>query len=363
MNLKELRAEIDRCDAEIVRLINARARVAQEIGRLKAENGEAVYAPHREQEVYRKVTALNQGPFPEAGIHAIYREIMSGTLALEGARRISYMGPPGTFSHMAALRKFGSSMEYLPAREIRDVFLAVSRDHADYGVVPIENSTEGSVNQTSDMLMDTNLRLSSEIFLEIHQNLLARGALRDVKRIASHPQPLAQCRNWLAANTAHVEILETISTTAAAEMAAQEEGVAAIASEAAAKIYDLPILEPCIEDRPDNVTRFVVLSRGHTEPTGNDRTSILFSVRHKAGSLADTLQAFKDQGINLMRIESRPCRKRAWEYAFFVDMEGHEKDPPVAAVLDALKGMTHDLVVLGSYPRADRSRPPRLGGA
>ncbi len=357
MDLDSLREQIDACDREIVRLLNERARVAMEIGNYKREKGLPVYAPHREQAVYEKIAALSDGPLGETSLHAVYREIISAMIALEGPPRIAYLGPPGTWSHVAALRRFGSSVEHIPCREIRDVFLAISREHADYGIVPVENSTEGSVSQTSDMFMECDLKICSEIYVEIHQNLLARCELKDVKRIHSHPQAIAQCRNWLAANAAGVEVIEVASTTRAAEMAAREDGAAAIASDAAAAIYDLRVLEACIEDRPDNITRFVVLSHRPAGRSGRDRTSVMFSLQHESGSLADALMIFKRHGVNMTRIESRPARKRAWEYTFFIDMEGHVEDEGVIAALDALRSRSHDFVVLGSYPRAERVRP------
>lgn len=350
------RRNIDRCDKEIVRLINERAGYAQKIGEVKRKAGLPVYAPDRETRVYQKVEALNQGPLPNRAIHAVYREIMSGTIALEGATRIAYLGPLGTFSHMAALEKFGSSMEYIPCREIRDVFLSLKRGHADYGVVPIENSTEGSVNQTSEMFMETDLKICSELYVGIHHNLLATCALHEVNRIASHPQALAQCRNWLAANAASVEIVESASTTAAACQASEESGTAAIASDIAASMYDLHVLERGIEDRCDNVTRFVVLAHSYGKPTGHDRTSIMFSLRDEAGCLAEKLLVFRDAEINLTRIESRPSRRRAWEYTFFVDFEGHVDEAGAQTAVRALRAVSHDLVVLGSYPRAERVR-------
>lgn len=352
-SIDDLRKKIDECDHDIVRIINERAGYAQSIGKLKNKSGSSVYAPHREKEVYEKVARLNKGPLSENTIHAIYREIMSGTISLEGATRISYLGPPGTFSHLAALNKFGSSMEYLPAKEIRDVFLAVSRGHADYGIVPIVNSTEGAVSQTSDMLIECDLKICSEIYLEIHQNLLAKCEMKDIHTIMSHPQPLAQCRNWLATNFANATVKETLSTTIAADIASKEDGVAAIGSEAAAAIYDLRVLDSRIEDRPDNVTRFVILAHEYGLPTGKDKTSIIFSLKHEAGSLADHLLIFKNYDINMSRIESHPCRKRAWEYTFFVDIEGHIQDEKVDAAVEELKAKSHDLVVLGSYPRAE----------
>lgn len=356
MELDDLRKKIDACDSEIVRIINERATFAQEIGRVKREEKSPIYAPHREQAVYDKVTSLNQGPLPAATMQAIYREIMSGTIALEGASRIAYMGPNGSFSHMAAIEKFGSSVEYLPQREIRDVFLAVGRDHADYGIVPLENSTEGSINQTNDMFMETDEKICSEIFLPIHHNLMANCPMSEVRVIMSHPQPLAQCRMWLAANITHVDIVEAASTTAAARRAAEEHGVAAIASEAAAQIYGVNILERRIEDNVNNMTRFAVISHEYARPTGKDRTTISFSLKHKAGSLYDALLPFRANGVNLTRIESRPSRRRAWEYTFFLDMEGHAEDEPIARAVREISAETHDFRLIGSYPRAEHVR-------
>jgi chorismate mutase/prephenate dehydratase len=355
--LDDLRESIDRCDREIVRLINERARYGQQVGEYKRRNDLPIYAPDREQAVFDKVAGLNEGPFPQASLHAIYREIMSGTIALEAPTRVAYLGPPGTFSHLAALRKFGSAMEYIPCREIRDVFLSLSRDHADYGIVPIENSTEGSVTQTSDMFTDCEVKICSELFVEIHHNLLARCELHDVKRIVSHPQPLAQCRNWLAANAGGIEIIEAASTSKAAQRAATEQGTAAIASEAAAELYDLLVLDRCIEDRADNVTRFAVLGHDYPGPTGQDRTSVMFSLHHEAGSLAEALTLFKQHDVNLTRIQSHPSRRRAWEYSFFIDLEGHATEGEISRALADLRAISHDFIILGSYPRAERSRP------
>ncbi len=352
-DMDAFRREIDACDREIVHALGRRASAAMAIGRIKRQKGTAVFAPERERQVYDKIATLNEGPLPPRAMQAIYREIMSGCIALEQATRISYLGPPGTFTHQASREKFGASQEYLPAAEIRDVFLAVSRGHADYGVVPVENSTEGSVTETFDMLLETGLSICSEIFLEIHQNLLATCALSEIREVWSHPNALAQCRQWLAANLHGVPIREVASTAIAAEKATRESGIAAIASEAAAAIHGLEILVRSVEDRPENTTRFVVLAHAFPErPSGDDRTSILFAIRHEAGSLFEALLPFKDHGINLTRIESRPSKKVNWEYAFFVDFEGHIADPGVSETLDEVRRRTDDYRLLGSYPRA-----------
>lgn len=354
MDLESLRQEIDACDREIVALLNRRAIAAREIGRIKRETGQSIFAPDREHAVYRKVLALNTGPFCPRSLQAVYREIMSGCIALERPTRIAYLGPPGTFSYEAAREKFGESMEYHPMPEIRDVFLAVSRDHADYGVVPIENSTEGGVNATCDMLMESPLKICSEIFLPIHHNLLAACPMEEIRLVVSHPMAIPQCRNWLAANLPGIPVEAVASTARAAERARDEKGLAAIASEAAAALYDLEILERCIEDNPNNMTRFIVIAHNDSPPTGEDRTSILFSTRHESGSLYHALEPFHRNQINLTRIESRPAKRVAWEYSFFVDLEGHASDPKVKETLEEVARITDDFRILGSYPRAAR---------
>lgn len=355
MELDAFRNEIDACDREIVQLLNRRAKAAQEIGRRKHEHGAAVFAPAREKAVYDKVVGVNTGPLTEGHLHNIYREIMSACIALEAPTRISFLGPKGTFSHEAAMHKFGGAMEYLPALEIRDVFLAVTRGHADYGVVPIENSTEGGVSATADMLMemDPGLTICSEIFLPVHHNLLYNGSLDEIQVVISHPQALAQCRNWLAANLPGVPTEPVPSTATAAEQASYKRGVAAISSEVAMSIYtDLEHIERGIEDKPDNTTRFIVIGRHPAQPTGDDRTSVLFSIRHESGSLVHALAPFDREGVNMTRIESRPAKKVRWEYSFFVDLEGHQDEPRVQDTLEEVRRLTDDFRVLGSYPRA-----------
>ena len=351
--IEELRRKIDALDAEIVRLVNQRAECARGIGELKRASGAGAFAPARERAVYEQVLALNRGPLPAEAIKAIYREIMSAMLALERCPRVAYLGPPGTFSHKAARSKFGSSVEYHPATSFRDVFLEVSRGHADYGVVPVENSTEGGVNPAMDCFFESRLKICSEVYIAVHQNLLARCSREAIRTIYSRPEVFGQCRQWLGANFPHAALLECPSTTAAAERAAAEPGAAAIASDTAAEIYGLTVLEQAIEDNPENVTRFVVVGREPAARTGKDKTSLMFSISDAPGALQGMLEPFSQRGINLTRIESRPSKRKAWDYYFFVDLEGHLEDPPVKAAIEELAGRCRHLEVLGSYPAAE----------
>ena len=354
-SLLQLRSRIDELDAQIVELINERAKHAIQIGAIKARGGLKAYNPSREIQVYRKVAARNRGPLPSAAFNAIYREIMSATIALEKPTRVAFFGQPGTFTHLAALTKFGASVKYIPTRDIRDVFLAVSRGRADYGLVPIENSTEGGVNQSIDMFAETRLKIASEVYLSIHQHLLARCPLKDIKVVYSFGQPFAQCRNWLTGHLGNAEKREVPSTAAAAERAAKEPGAAAIAGSLASEIYKIPILVENIEDSPDNITRFFVVAERMAERTGHDKTSLLLSIKDQPGALLKLLQPFQKNRINLSRIESRPSKRRAWEYHFVLDLEGHVEDPGVKRTLEELEGDVKHLEVLGSYPAAERN--------
>lgn len=357
-SLDDLRLRIDELDVEIVGLINERAQCAKEIGELKRSKGAGAFSPARERAVYERVLALNKGPLSAESIKAIYREIMSGSLALERCPRVAYLGPVGTFTHKAARSKFGSSVEYYPEPSVKDVFLEVSRGHSDYGVVPIENSTEGGVNQTIDCFYETQLKVCSEIYVAVHHNLMTGGKREDIEVIYSHPQVFGQCREYIGANFPRVPLVECSSTTAAAERASKESGAAAIASDTAADIYGLPIHERAIEDNPDNVTRFFVVSRQPAPRTGNDKTSLMFSIKDAPGVLHELLKTFSDLGINLTRIESRPSKKRAWDYYFFIDLVGHSDDEAVGRALDVLAGSTRHMEVLGSYPAAEHVPMP-----
>jgi chorismate mutase / prephenate dehydratase len=352
--MESLRRKIDDLDAQIVKLINERADNARKIGAIKAREGVKPYNPSREIQVYKKVAARNTGPLPDDAFRAIYREIMSATIALERPTRIAYFGQPGTFTHLAARTKFGSSMEYISTRDIRDVFLAVSRGRADYGIVPIENSTEGGVNQSIDMFAETRLKIASEIYLPIHHHLLSQSPLKEIRIIYSHPQPFAQCRNWLMGNLGEVERREVISTAYAAELASKEPHAAAIAGSLAAEIYGVPVIADHIEDSADNITRFFVIAERASERTGKDKTSLVLSIKDEPGALLKLLQPFQSNRINLTRIESRPSKRRAWEYNFFLDLEGHIEDESVRQTLKQLDGQVKHLEVLGSYPQAER---------
>lgn len=351
MHLARARREIDRIDKKIVGLLNKRANETLNVRKVKRGLKKDIYTPHREKEIYEKVIKENTGPLSEKSMKAIYREIMSGSLSLEKPVRVAYLGPPLTFTNLAALQKFGSSVEYVAASGIGEVFNEVDKGRADYGVVPIENSIEGAVNYTFDMFVTSNLKICSEIYLEISHNLLGRDeSLKKIKVIYSHPQVFAQCRSWIEKNIPRAELIEVSSTSKAADVSSKKGGSACIASLLAAKKYGLKALARSIEDSSHNVTRFLVIGTNAAEPTGCDKTSIMFSVKDRVGVLHDVLVPFKKNRINLTKIESRPSRMRAWEYYFFVDMEGHYKDKKVKKALAGLEKGTRYLKVLGSYP-------------
>jgi len=353
-DLSPLRARIDALDAQLVQIINERARYAARIGHIKAREGVKPYAPSREIQVYQRVAARNKGPLPDEAFRAIYREIMSATIALERPTRVSYFGLPGSFTHLAARTKFGSSMEYHGARDARDVFLAVSRGTADYGVVPIENSTEGGVNESIDLLALHKLKVASEIYLPIHQHLLSRARLRDIKVLYSHPQGFAQCRNWIHGHLGNAAKRPVGSTAEAASLAAKDPRAGAIAGALAGEIYQVPVIAHNIEDQPDNITRFFVIAEKMAERTGADKTSLVVSVTDRPGALLNLLKPFHRNGINLSRIESRPSKRRAWEYNFFIDLEGHMDDPKLQKTLREIEAHSRHLEILGSYPKAPR---------
>ncbi|QDU71292.1 prephenate dehydratase [Mucisphaera calidilacus] len=351
--LAPLREQIDGLDRELVELLNRRAEVVVEVGKLKRDKGGAIYAPDREQRVLERVRALNEGRLlPDTCIEAIWREMMSGSFALERPLRIGYLGPPGTFSHLAARRKFGASVEYDNLADIPLIFEAVDRGDIDYGLVPIENSTEGFVTPSLDGLMNTRSRVCAEVLLPIHNNLLANCDAPDIKVIYSHPQPLAQCRRWLSAQFPQVPRVATTSTSKAAEQAAEEPGAAAIGTTLAAQIYGLAIQFENIEDSGENTTRFYVMARQETGPTGDDKTAIYFTTKHRSGALADVLDVFRDEGINLTHIDKRPSQRKNWDYVFFVDLLGHISDPHVSKALSEAAEHCLELRVLGSFPRA-----------
>lgn len=353
MGLDEWRTRIDDIDGQLLRLLNQRAGLAVEIGRTKREAGAPIHVPEREQEILDELLRLNEGPLTAEAVRAIWTEILSASRSLQQPVRVAHLGPLATYSHLAAVRHFGGSAEYIPVRGIPDVFVEVERGGADVGVVPIENSTEGTVNHTLDGLIDSELLISGEILLEIHHYLLSRAReLDELKQVFSHPQGLAQCRAWLDRNLPHAQTVEVASTAGAAERALEDGASAAIASELAGRIYGLPTLRERIEDYAQNVTRFLVVGRWAVGPTGRDKTSILLSVRHEVGALYKVLEPLAAAGCNLTKIESRPTRRRPWEYVFFIDFDGHQADAATQDVLKAVRDRCLFVKVLGSYPVA-----------
>jgi chorismate mutase / prephenate dehydratase len=351
MDLDDWRSRINELDNQILQLLNQRAEAALRIGDLKRRQDKPSYVPERAAEVLNRLAAASSGPLPVAAVRAVWGEILSACLALEGPLTVGYLGPRATFTHQAALQHFGTSVAYVASRSIADVFDDVEHARVEYGVVPVENSTEGAVNITLDRLIDSGAVICGELYLPITQHLLSQAPrLEDIKVVVSHPQGLAQCRSWLAANLSEVPTQEVTSTAAAAEMAAGDVTIAAIASDLAAGIYNVPVLRGRIEDNPNNSTRFLVIGRRPAGPSGRDKTSILFAMRNEPGALYGVLEPFAGRGLNLTKIESRPAKLRAWEYVMFVDFEGHRDTPVVAAALDEIRARTVFVKILGSYP-------------
>jgi chorismate mutase/prephenate dehydratase len=355
--LLELRGKIDGVDEQIQRLIAERARYAKEIGILKGLTSTVeFYRPEREAQVLRKVVERNDGPLRDEEMVRLFRELMSACLAQEEPLKVAYLGPEGTFTQSAVFKHFGHSVHALAVPTIDEVFHEVESSTADFGVAPIENSSEGTVNiHTLDMFLTSPLKICGEIELRIHQHLMGQMQdLRDIKRVCSHPQSLAQCRGWLKQHLPDVEQVPVASNAEAARRARDEDGTAALAGEAAAKVYGLRVLFNTVEDRDDNTTRFVVIGRKLFPASGNDKTSVLVSARESSepGVLLHLLQPLSKHGVNMTRIESRPSRKRKWDYVFFLDLDGHAEDKPVHQALDEMKAKASLFKVLGSFPKA-----------
>jgi chorismate mutase/prephenate dehydratase len=352
MSLEELRKRIDELDYQLVKLLNERARVVVDIGKLKNKTDKPVYAPDREKDVFARITKANEGPLPDKCLMAIWRELMSGSFVLERPLRIGYLGPAGSFSHNAAMLKFGQSVEYEPLADIKSIFDEVSKGHCDLGLAPVENTMGGGVIETLDALIDSDVKVCAEVLMAIHHNLLGNCSLQQVEKIYSKPEVFVQCRNWLSATFKGTQTIPVASTARAAQLAAEEPKSAAIGSSVAAELYGLRNICENIEDIANNVTRFLVISREDAKPTGEDKTTILFSTAHKAGALSEVLEIFKRYGINLTNIESRPSRKRQWEYYFFVDFLGHRSEKHIQEGLEESRKHCLQLSVLGSFPRA-----------
>jgi len=350
MTIAQRRKIIDKLDAEIVRLLNERTSLVLEIGEEKARTNQELYTPDRIKVLVDRLARLNKGPLSDESLRAIYREVISGSLAQHKTMTIAYLGPAATYTHQAALNRFGASLNYAPQKTIADVFAEVERASADYGVVPVENSTEGVVTHTLDMFVDSDLKIVAQALMPINHCLISRIKRGGIKKLFSHPQALAQCRGWIQTHMPDAEIVETTSTTRAAERAKEEKASGAIASSLAGEIYKLKVLESGIQDSAGNMTRFLVLGRKSPEPSGDDRTSVMFSIAHKSGALHKALEPFRRRRINMTKIESRPSKRKAWEYFFFVDIEGHEKDAKVARALESLGEHCSLVKVLGSFP-------------
>ncbi|HUH67000.1 MAG TPA: prephenate dehydratase [Syntrophales bacterium] len=356
-SIESHRRSLREVDARIVRLLNERALISAMIGRAKAERGLDVLDAAQEAKLFEYLRGLNGGSLPEKHLKAIFREIISASRALQKPVSAAFLGPDGTFSHIAARSFFGASTAFVPEATIFNVFEAVEKGKVEWGIVPVENSLEGSVNLTLDRLIETPLKVQAEIFLRIRHCLLARGTRIDkIKRVYSVPQALAQCQGWLRSKLPNIMLCETESTAAAAMSAQKERNGAAIASRLAAATYGLHMLADGIEDNPGNTTRFFVVGQGEAGATGKDKTSVLFGTPHAPGALYHALEPFVRRRINLLKIESYPIKERLWEYLFFVDFEGHREDGKIKNSMKALKGKINFLKILGSYPKGEEAQ-------
>ena len=351
--LKKLRKEIDRIDKEILRLLNERAELVIKVGQKKREKNIPLVDPVREKEIMTRLLSLNRGPLKDKHIRGIYREILASSVDIQRPLTIAYLGPEATFTHQAARRKFGHGAEYIPLSSIEEVFREVERDRATYGVVPVENSTEGVETHTLDMFVESDLKVCDEIILRIVHHLLSPSPLSRIQRVYSHPQAIAQCKGWLKENLPRAEIIPVYSTAGAVKKLKDDPEGGAIASELASEVYGIPIQVRSIEDRTLNFTRFLVLGKEERGRTGKDKTSIMFALKDEVGALFRALESFSRNEINLTKIESRPSKRRPWEYYFFVDLEGHREEERVRKALEELSSKTTILKILGSYPRRE----------
>ncbi len=352
--LEQLRKDIDRIDSELLNLISQRARCAQEVAEVKQSGGEAVfYRPEREAQILRRILEENEGVMPAQEMARLFREIISACLALEQPLNIAFFGPAGSYTHGAALKHFGHSVNTMAVAAIDEVFREVEAGSAHYGVVPVENSTEGVVNHTLDTFIKSPLSICGEVELPIHHHLLSKAdSLDAVKKIYSHPQSFAQCREWLNEKMAGVPHVVMGNNAEAARLAAEEEGAAAIAGSAAAELYGLNSLVSNIEDEPSNTTRFLIIGHQKPLPSGDDKTTLLISTSNQPGALYRALEPLHRHGVSMSRIESRPSRRGIWDYVFFIDLDGHADEAPISAALAELKSTNTMLRVLGAYPRA-----------
>lgn len=349
--IEEYRTIIDKIDKEILELLNKRAKVVIEIGKEKLKSNKPLIDITREEVHLRDLLALNTGPLSENSVKNIFREIISASRSLEGLLNVAFLGPEGTFTHLAALKRFGRETVYIPARSIADVFSLVEKDEALLGVVPIENSTEGVVNYTLDMFMTSSLNIIGEIIIPITHSLIAREDVKEIKKIYSHPQAFGQCKEYLEKNFPNVELIEASSTAKAVEIASKDKESAAIGSEIAAEKFGLKVIASRIEDDPNNRTRFLIIGKNNEgKRSGKDKTMVMFSTAHKPGSLYNALRCFAEYNVNLTMIQSRPSREVLWEFVFFVEFQGHREDENVKKALEALKNVVWSYRIIGSYP-------------
>jgi chorismate mutase/prephenate dehydratase len=358
--LAALRDELDGIDDELLTLLNRRARTVENVGALKKSSGGAFYVPERERAIIERLSGQNDGPFPNAAIGPVMQEVISACLSIEEGQRIAYLGPEGTFTHQAVLQQFGRSARCVPCGTIAAVFAEVERGATQFGVVPVENSSQGSVAHTLDSFIESELRIVAEVRVKVSHSLLVGNGMQesDITRVYSHPQALAQCAGWLRTNLAHVALVETASTADAARTCRSDHAGAAIASAQAARVHGLEVLRSEVQDRADNVTRFLVIGRPDRTPTasGDDKTSVMLALAHDPGALCEVLRPFSEAQINLSKIESRPAPAKAWEYVFFLDLDGHAESVTMKAALDEVAGQCPLFEVLGTYRKAAPSR-------
>ena len=352
MELTDYRNELDKVDDQILALLHQRAEIVKQVGELKSRTGdEPIYVPHREKEIITRLKARNHDRFPISALETIYAEIISACRSLEKTLQIAFLGPVGSFGHAASLRHFGSSAGFNPVTPQPGIFTTVESGRADYGVVAVENSTNGTVRDILEMFQHTSLRICAECFLPIDHSLLSESPMGEITKIYSHPQPFAQCREWLSQNLRGIQQIEVASTSEAAQLAVNEPEAAAIASKFAGEIYQLPVVSASIMDDPNNTTRFLVIGRHAVERSGNDRTSILFAIKDRVGALWGVLGVFVTYQINMSKLESLPSCTKAWEYVFFVDLDGHVEDEHVRRALAEIRDLCVLVKILGSYPR------------
>lgn len=352
LNLEDLRNNIDNIDAKIVELLKQRAEYVHGVGTIKSETGDPIFVPERETSLMKKLERLNNGALPEHSLHAIYREIISCALNLEGGLKIAYLGPPGTWSHQASIKQFGRSVELIPLPNFNEIFDLVARGKADYGVVPIENSTDGSVSAAMDLFMHSPLKICAQVHLRIKNSLISSVSREEIKTLYSHPQVFGQTKNWILKNYPSADLVETSSTTKAAQLA-KDNAAGALGCPLAAELFGLSVLEEDIQDNCNNTTRFAIIGKQGTMPTGKDRTSLLFHIHHQPGTLVRALDCFQKHGIDLVRIESRPSKVINWEYVFYIDTIGHADEEPLKTALSELEQYCSSVKVLGSYPQVD----------